>query len=108
MRFAGKPPSSACWRMSASLGDAVNAVDFVASDIALNPLDLKSEFGENAAGSLRDVAELIARHFTCSGDFPLDHNFGMERLLRNDGLGTRKTEEMVPWRGLRVNGGSLY
>jgi len=39
---------------------AIDAVDLVAGHVALNPLDLVAEFGKHPAGSLGNVAKLIA------------------------------------------------
>jgi BRCT domain type II-containing protein len=89
---------------------AIDAVDFVASDIALNPLNLVAKFGEHAAGSLRNVAELVVSHVTGAGYISLNHELwhGSLLIFASDlRLVRGKTEVMVPrWRP-RVNGARL-
>lgn len=54
----------------------VDAVDFVPSYVAVNPLNFRSEFAEDSAGSLRDGLEFGRRKLSSTWDFAFDYIFG--------------------------------
>ena len=61
-------------------GCAVDAVNLVAGDIALNPLDLAAEFRENAAGCPGDCLEFGRCEIAGSGNFSFDYISGHDYL----------------------------
>src|SRR5579872_1735230 len=54
------------------VGRVVDAVDFVAGDVAMDPLNFGSEFAQDSAGRLGDGLQLIGRHLSSAGNFALD------------------------------------
>ena len=57
------------------IGCDVDAIDFVFSDIAMEPCDLGTEVAENSAGGLRESLELLGREFAGAGDFAFYDEF---------------------------------
>src|SRR3954453_2433231 len=55
---------------------AVDAVELVIGDVAVDPLDLWSEIVENRARSLRCMLEVCRAEFPPSGHFPFNHILG--------------------------------
>ena len=51
----------------------VDAVDLVVCDVALEPLDLRAEGAEDAAGGLRDGLQLFRGELAGVGDFAFDN-----------------------------------
>ena len=67
-------------------GGVVDAIDFVISDVAVDPLDLRAEVAEDTTGGLRDGFELLGGEIARVGDLPLDNVLGHgECLLKLDG-----------------------
>jgi len=58
------------------VGGDVDAVDLVASDKALHPLELGADGRDDTAGLLRDGLQLVGREVAGSGDLALDDEFG--------------------------------
>jgi hypothetical protein len=58
------------------IGSDIDTVDFVAGDVALNPLNFGTELAQDAAGSLGDGMELLARKVAGTGNFALDDVLG--------------------------------
>lgn len=54
----------------------VHTVNLVVGDVAMNPLDLWSKFGQYTAGFLRDRVELFRSQFSRSGNFAFNNVFG--------------------------------
>jgi len=65
------------------VGGDVDAVDLVAGDEALDPLELGADGGDDAAGLLGDGLKLVGGEIAGSGDLTLDEEFGhgLARLL---------------------------
>lgn len=57
------------------VGRDVNTVDFILGYIAVNPLNLGSEFAQNAAGGLGDGLKLLGAELSSAGQVALDHIF---------------------------------
>jgi len=64
------------------VGRDVDAVDLVAGDEALDPLELGADGGDDAAGFLGDGLELVRGEVAGSGDLALDDEFGHGGLAR--------------------------
>lgn len=64
------------------IGGDVDAVDLVFGDVAVDPLDLRSEGAEHVAGLLADGLKLAWREAAGSSDIPLDQEFGHEVIVR--------------------------
>ena len=58
------------------IGRAVDAVDLVIGDVAMDPLDVGSHILEHAAGLLRRALQLPARERAGTGHFTFDHELG--------------------------------
>src|SRR5207237_9975980 len=54
----------------------VHAVDLVAGDVALHPLDLRPQTLEHVARFLRDCLQLVGAELAGAGDLALDEVFG--------------------------------
>jgi hypothetical protein len=68
------------------IGRSINAIDFVSSHVAFNPLNFGAEFGQHSAGDLGNLLELISRQVTGSRDFSLDHELWHVRLLSSNSV----------------------
>src|SRR5439155_4662019 len=67
---------AALFRMPADhllIGSVVDAVDLVAGDVTLHPLDLRSQIVQDAAGLLRNALELGRRELAGAGNLAFDH-----------------------------------
>jgi hypothetical protein len=58
------------------IGGIVDAVNLVAGDIAVDPLDLGAKGAEHSAGSLGDSLELIGGQLPRAGDLAFDNVLG--------------------------------
>jgi hypothetical protein len=54
------------------VGSEIHAIDLVAGDIALQPLNFGAHLPENLNGSAREFLDFGIRKVSGSGDFPLD------------------------------------
>src|SRR5579884_1554321 len=54
----------------------VDAVDFVIGDVALHPLNLRTEVAQHGAGLLRNLLQLLGGETSRSRQFPLDDVLG--------------------------------
>jgi len=75
------------------VGCDVDAVDLVAGDEALDPLELGADGGDDAAGFLGDGLELVGGEVAGSGDLALDDEFGHGLVSLAVDFGYRACEE---------------
>src|SRR5262249_38957991 len=61
-------------------GGDVDAINLIARDIALHPLDLRSHAAQHTTGFLRNGLQLFRLQTTSVGDFRSTTYFGMRRL----------------------------
>src|SRR5580693_2055727 len=59
----------------------INAVHFVAGDITVEPLNLRTHSLQHADGLLGKFAQLGVGQLSGSGNFAFDDEFGHERML---------------------------
>lgn len=64
------------------VGGDVDAVDLVFGNVAVDPLDVRSEGSEHVAGLLTDRLQLAWREAAGSSDIPLDQEFGHGAIVR--------------------------
>ena len=69
------------------VGGDVDAIDLVAGDEALDPLELGADGGDDAAGLLGDGLKLVGGEIAGSRDLALDDEFGHVGRLASGGFG---------------------
>src|SRR5258708_28991261 len=57
------------------VGCSIHAVNFVAGDVAVDPLDLRDQLVQHTARFLRNRMQLVLRQFPRAGDFTLNEVF---------------------------------
>src|SRR5205085_3475234 len=57
------------------VGGAIDAINLVVGDVAVDPLDLRPEITEDGAGGLRGHLEVFGTELPSTRHFSLDHKF---------------------------------
>jgi len=88
------------------IGSVVDAIDLVASDVAVDPLNFRPEFTEYSTRRLRDGLEFGWREFSGTRNFAFDHIFGhgsSERMSEcdrtNDGMRSVRSRKCIRFGG---------